>query len=207
MANEALEKLAKLGMIDSLAAAVSTKITEVEGKIPTKTSQLTNDSTYQTEQEVTTAIAAQIGRVYKPAGTIAFAALPELTEANLGNVYNISDKFTTDERFVEGAGGKHPAGTNVAVVQVGEDFKFDVLAGAVDLSNYVEKDGDKVLSDENYTVEEKTKLAGIAEGATKVEASTTEGNIVVNGAEVPVVEIANDEEAAAVINKYFPTNT
>jgi len=35
----------------------------------------------------------------------------------------------------------------------------------VDLSNYVQKDGDKVLSDNNYTDAEKSKLAGIAEGA------------------------------------------
>ena len=31
----------------------------------------------------------------------------------------------------------------------------------IDLTNYVTKDGNKVLSDENYTAEEKTKLAGI----------------------------------------------
>ena len=35
----------------------------------------------------------------------------------------------------------------------------------IDLTNYVTKDGNKVLSDENYTAEEKNKLAGVAVGA------------------------------------------
>ena len=35
----------------------------------------------------------------------------------------------------------------------------------VDLSNYVQKDGDKVLSDNNFSDADKTKLDGIAEGA------------------------------------------
>ena len=35
-----------------------------------------------------------------------------------------------------------------------------------------------------------TKVEGIAEGATKVEASTTEGNIKINGVETAVVTIA-----------------
>ena len=49
----------------------------------------------------------------------------------------VTDKFTTTDSFVEGAGKKHPAGTNVVVVQSGEEYKYDVLAGFVDLSGYV----------------------------------------------------------------------
>ncbi len=121
----------------------------------------TVDLTIITEEQVNTAINAKVSSTYKAGGSVAFASLPELTEANLGLVVNVTDKFTTTDSFVEGAGGKHPAGTNVAVVKVGEEYKYDVLAGFVDLSGYVEKDGSKVLSTNDYTNEEKAKLAGI----------------------------------------------
>lgn len=85
-------------------------------------------------------IASQISRVYKPAGSYDFAAFQqevEATESNLGNVYNITDSFTTTSYFVEGSGKVYPAGTNVVVVEVSSGvYKFDVLSGAVDLTNY-----------------------------------------------------------------------
>ena len=64
-------------------------------------------------------INAKISAVYKPAGSVAFAALPALAEDVLGNVYNVTDAFTTTANFVEGAGNKYPKGTNVVVVKVG----------------------------------------------------------------------------------------
>ena len=51
-------------------------------------------------------------------------------------MYNVSDAFTTTADFVEGAGKKHPAGTNVACVMSGSAKKWDVMAGFVDLSPY-----------------------------------------------------------------------
>lgn len=72
---------------------------------------------------------------------MAFADLPELSAANLGLVVNVTDAFTTTDSFLEGAGKQHPAGTNVVVVAVtGEEptsYKYDALAGFVDLSGYV----------------------------------------------------------------------
>lgn len=204
MANEALEKLAKLGTIDELAAATSVKIAEVEAAIPTKTSQLNNDSGYQTGDEVSAAIKAQVASVYKPGGTILFAELPELSAEVLGIVYDIKEKFTTTDDFREGAGKKHPAGTNVVVVQDGEAYKFDVLSGEIDLSGYVEKETGKGLSTNDFDNEEKEKLDGIAAEATKVTASETAGHININGVDTTVIDVAGDEEAAAVIEKYFP---
>lgn len=53
-------------------------------------------------------------------GSVTFANLPAvLTSAMKGYVYNVSDQFTTDSRFVEGTGKKYAAGTNVAVADVG----------------------------------------------------------------------------------------
>lgn len=50
---------------------------------------------------------------------------------------------------------------------------------------------------------DKTKLDGIAAGATKVEASTTPGNIKINGSETPVVTIATDPEVAEMLTEVF----
>lgn len=50
---------------------------------------------------------------------------------------------------------------------------------------------------------DKAKLDGIAEGATKVEASTTPGNIKINGSETVVVTIATDEEVTEMLNEVF----
>lgn len=102
--------------------------------VPTAVSALTNDANYQTGEQVAAAVNAKVSSTYKAGGSAAFASLPELVEANLGLVVNVTDKFTTTDSFLEGAGAKHPAGTNVVVVKSGEEFKYDVLAGFVDLS-------------------------------------------------------------------------
>lgn len=75
-------------------------------------------------------INAKISAVYKPAGSVAFAALPALAEDVLGNVYNVTDAFTTTANFVEGAGNKYPKGTNVVVVKVGDSFRSPSLSPA-----------------------------------------------------------------------------
>jgi len=88
-----------------------------------------------------TEINAMVSSVYKPAGSVAFANLPTLSASVLGNVYNVTDAFTTTNDFVEGAGKSYPANTNVVVVNTGTSaspvYKFDVLSGFVDLSGYV----------------------------------------------------------------------
>lgn len=48
-----------------------------------------------------------------------------------------------------------------------------------------------------------TKVEGIADGATKVEASTTEGNIKINGVETAVVTIATDTEVTEMLTEVF----
>ena len=62
----------------------------------------------------------------RPMGTVAFASLPALTSVTAGDMYNISDEFTTTEDFKEGAGGIIPAGANIYKTS---DGKWDVLAG------------------------------------------------------------------------------
>ena len=190
------EKLTYVSALKALAQ-------KLNAKVPTAVSDLTNDSGFQTSTDVEAAINAKVSSTYRAGGSVAFASLPELTEGSLGKVVNVTDAFTTTDSFVEGAGKSYPAGTNVAVVQSGEAYKYDVLAGFVDLSGLVEKEDGKGLSANDYTAEDKAKLAGVAEGATRVEAGETAGAIKVNGAEVQVVEIATDAEIAAMLAEVF----
>ncbi len=83
-------------------------------------------------------------------------------------------------------------------VKIGE--KLELLDDtSVDLSGYIEKEEGKGL----IATEKVTKLDGIAEGATKVEAGTKEGTILVNGQEVVLYEIATEQEVNAVLDEVF----
>lgn len=140
--------------------------TELAAALKTKLNNKANSATTLSGYGITDAytkaqVDGIISSVYKPAGSIAFANLPTPGATNLGNVYNVTDAFTTTSNYIEGAGKKHPAGTNVVVVQSGNNYKYDVLAGFVDLSGYVEKESGKSL----MTDAERTKLAGIEENA------------------------------------------
>lgn len=84
-----------------------------------------------------TQIAAKIGSVYKPAGSVAFEDLPTPAASLLGNVYNVTNAFTADAEFITSEQGtKYPAGTNVVVVEVDSAYYYDALTGIVDLSGY-----------------------------------------------------------------------
>ena len=82
----------------------------------------TNFVSYANAQEIMTVIGQKfsaLGGAYKAKGSKAFANLPAVgtaTAADVGNVYNVTDAFTTTSDFVEGAGKKYPAGTNVVIV-------------------------------------------------------------------------------------------
>lgn len=90
---------------------------------------------HQDVTQLETAMNEKLSSVYKVKGSLAPAELVAalLVGANEGNVYNISDEFTTTADFKEGAGKKHTAGTNVAIVNAGTaetpSYKFDALAG------------------------------------------------------------------------------
>ena len=94
----------------------------------------------QSGTAVKQAIDAAVSSVYKPAGSIAFANRPSLSSSIEGNVYNITDAFTTTSDFVEGAGKSYPAGTNIVCINTATSgtaiYKWDVLTGMVDLSGY-----------------------------------------------------------------------
>ena len=122
----------------------SGKVLTTNGTTVSWTNFPTVDQTYdgtstnaQSGVAVKSAIDAAISSTYKAAGSVAFANLPTLSSSIEGYVYNVTDAFTTTSDFVEGAGKSYPAGTNVVCIDVGSStYKWDVLAGFVDLSGY-----------------------------------------------------------------------
>ena len=119
--------------------------------IPTLGTAATKNYTYYvtessgelvTSGAVHEAIEGAIASVYKPAGNKTCAELVSslLVASNLGKVFNMTDSGITTADFVEGAGKPINAGDNIAIVDVGNStYKFDILTGMVDLSNYVQK--------------------------------------------------------------------
>ena len=111
--------------------------------LPTKVSDLTNDSNFQTETQVNDKISAAVAGALVPGGSVTFANLPALTAANNNHIYNVEDAFTTTADFKEGAGVEYPAGTNVAIINVGTAespaYKYDAYTGTFDFSGFAEK--------------------------------------------------------------------
>ena len=98
---------------------------------------------YDTSDEVDEKIATAVSSAYKAGGSVASVDAITVDAEHVGYVYDMSQAFTTTDAFVEGAGKKYPAGTNVCVVEIpGEpvSYKLDVLSGFVDLSNYVQSE-------------------------------------------------------------------
>lgn len=84
----------------------------------------TDNAKYYYEQSKN--ISQGLGGTLLPMGTVSFANLPALSNAESGWMYNVFDQFTTTSDFNEGAGKVIPAGSNVYKTA---DGKWDVLAG------------------------------------------------------------------------------
>ena len=150
------DAIGDLGALASLDVVAEDQLSDgLKNKLAnfyTKDETYSRDETY-TKEEVNTAISNRLASTYHAGGSCAFDDLPELSASISGYVYNVTDAFTPDERFVEGAfeeGQTVPAGTNVVVVAAEEDnqqvYKFDILSGFVDLSEYVRFDDINVAS-------------------------------------------------------------
>lgn len=128
-----------------MPASAVTKLKGIEADIEVLNG--TESTTGSVANTVKTYVDGRLASAYKAAGSSTFAALPTPSAANEGYVYNVTDAFTTDAKFVDAANGQYAAGTNVVVVEVSEGvYKFDVLAGFVDLSNYMQNDNFAELS-------------------------------------------------------------
>ena len=83
---------------------------------------MSNFVEYSQANSIITKIAQKfnaLGGAYIFRGSSAFASIPATpTAAEVGYVWNITDAFTTDARFVEGAGKDYPEGSNIAVADL-----------------------------------------------------------------------------------------
>lgn len=145
-------------------------------------------------------INAKLSSTYKAAGSIEAPNASYLVEANVGKVYNVSAAFTTDTNFVEGSGKKHPAGTNIVVVTGdSSDYKFDVLAGFVDLSDYAKTESlsDVVREDDLEPYAKTEDLPG--------EATTSEAGLMsaTDKEKLDGITFATDQEVEAMLNRVF----
>ena len=164
--------------VNGAAQTVTDKAVDIA--VPVSVSQLTNDSGYQTEAQVAAAVAGA-DHLRRKKVESAEAIDPAAADA---------DQFIY---MVPKGGGEN-----------GDKFdEYMVIDWAVDLSGYVLKEAGKGLSANDYTSAEKAKLAGVAEGAVKVEAGAESGSIKINGVETAVVEIAADAEVTEMLTEVF----
>lgn len=91
---------------------------------------MSNFVSYSDATTLMTAIAQKIADLgcYHFKGSTTFAGLPATPSAtNAGFLWNVSDDFTTDSRFIEGSGKKYKAGENVGV---GDFSTYDAVTPA-----------------------------------------------------------------------------
>ena len=174
--NADTNKAATLGSISREVGAAKTELIGTSAD-PSSASTINAAKKYADEK-----IASQISSVYKPAGSTAFADLPEPAASILGNVYNVTDAFEADTKFVTGEQGhEYPAGTNVAVIEVEDDYFYDVLAGFVDMSSYSTTEQMNAAIDADVAAA-KTELIGTGNAtATTIKAAVAEAKTYADG--------------------------
>lgn len=143
-----IESIKVNGTTQTIASDKSVNIT-----VPTKTSQLANDSTFQTSAQVVAAINTAISK----SGHASFQkvdAVPKVDAAQENILYLVMNTTTKHYDIYAKIKGD------------GDHYTMELLDDTtVDLSGKVDKVAGKGLSTNDYTTAEKTKLAGIAEGA------------------------------------------
>ena len=127
--------------VNGVAQEVTEKAVDI--KVPTKVSDLTNDSAFQTNTEVAQAIQTAISKtghaVFKKVD-----AVPEAAAAEDNVLYLVMNKTKHYDIYAK---------VENEVVLLDDT--------TVDLTNYVEKEEGKGLSTNDYTTEDKEKLAGL----------------------------------------------
>lgn len=125
-ATQASQATAQATIATNKASEATTQATKAETEAgKAKVSEDNSEEWY----EKTKAIAESLEGALRPCGTIIFADLPAIDDPDNipGDMWNISDSFTTTADFEEGAGVQVPAGSNVYLTI---HNKWDVLAGS-----------------------------------------------------------------------------
>lgn len=187
----------------------TTNITKNTQDIAANTTAISNLST-SVEEQINTKIAS----AYKASGSVAdVASLPTASATTLGNVYNMTADFTTTDAFIDGAGKKFTAGTNVAVVEktpavMGDDgtvttpatYGYDVLSGLVDLTAY--------STTEQMNTAISTATSGVSTDLTSLTTRVTTAEESLNGLDADIqnmeTQLANKADTSA-LSSYLTT--
>lgn len=106
-----------------------------EGTNNTKTTTTPHTKYYSTE-EIDSMIKDVVNKIVTSKHVVVesctFADLPEPTEDTCGIIYNVTDGFVTDDKFVDGPGRIYPSGTNVIIMKSGDQYMYDVMMGEID---------------------------------------------------------------------------
>lgn len=130
--SKASETNAKKSEANASTSAANAKASETNAKASasnartSETNSAKSESEAQKYAEQAKEISESLSGALRPLGTINFADLPSTADSNSGDMYNITDQFTTTTDFKEGAGNIIPAGSNVYLTV---DRYWDVLAG------------------------------------------------------------------------------
>lgn len=204
--------------IEEVKAAYEAADTSIEGMFENYYNKT------ETDGQIDSKIAAAVSSTYKPAGSTTYVGLPTPSATEEGKVYNISDAFVTDEDFVEGTGISYPAGTNVVCIEAATDvYKWDVLAGFVDLSSYattssvdsklankVDKvEGSSLVQDTLITkLTNMAQINGVASGELEIDGESHELSIVaVDSSKVTGLNTALDGKVNVVAGSSLVQDT
>ena len=98
---------------------------------------------------VYSAINNAVSSIYTPRGSLTCAELTNslLVDANVGNVYEMSDAGTTTSLFIQGAGETISIGDNVGVIKAGANtYLFNLMGNAFDLTDYAKKPSSSITN-------------------------------------------------------------
>lgn len=123
-AENAMTTLVKAAEADTYAKQAQSYAVGTNGEV--RENDMTDCARHYYEQSKD--ISESLSGALKPMGTVTFAELIQLTSVSSGDMYNISDQFTTTPNFKEGSGCIYPVGTNVYRTA---DGYWDCLAGTM----------------------------------------------------------------------------
>lgn len=167
----------------------------------------TNFVSYANAQEIMTVIGQKfsaLGGAYVAKGSTTFANLPSTRTADMvGYVYNVTDNFTTTADFIEGAGKKYPAGTNVVIVDA-STTSYDAVT-PVGTENPSEEGWYELVSEE-YVLSEDTSVNNEKTYYAKTVTASYKFDVLGNFIDVDAIETRIDD-VAKMITGFFDNTT